>query len=486
MVNKFPNAYHLTNDEVDYELIIRGRLEETGWDLEAKCQILGKLFRNDGRRNRDYPSHNSLYKEYDYILAKVDFFGRMLDRFPDERVVSRLKHYLMRVARSKTPDVTSVRMQSDLMNYIRSIIDGSDEKRSPIKQSKKGVSEIRTERERPLVHNAYAVDVEMSEGKEWEFSDDSRLEPLFFQSLDPSAEETRQQFSQRQLLDRIAELELEIAEANRANEGIHLDTVPNGEGSTYEHSPADELCETCSIKFGGQEICSRIVLDGKADVLLQSEVKDSLNVNITGARDGLTLQVSPVESMSENIVGENGFRRIADKNSSESGKESVERLSVRSTDEIVEPRRTLLEMTKIDRDFGKQDRVPSIVVIESCPIRRRRVLVSDGRAFCRLRDSLATEDVQSRNQKTFYKKSGNANYVINPGKERTPVNNLEQSGKGKVHVFALAFKYVLADAKWVKGAHCYDIEDLSGKRPTILNFKYRRKLYPPNSSLSPT
>ncbi|XP_058836677.1 uncharacterized protein LOC131693124 [Topomyia yanbarensis] len=673
MENRFPNAYHLTNDEVDYELIIRGRLEETRWDLEGKCQFLGKLFRTDARRNREYRSQYTIYQEYNHILAKVDFFGRKLDREPDDRLISRLKHYLLRVTRCKTPDPFSEIMRRDLVDKIHTLLIRSNEKGGPVKQSRKLASE---KHERP-VHNAYAVDFDRPESQDWEAME-SQSELLYPQSLPRSVEECPQQINRSdELLARIAELEHEIAKVNRANqrklnapiendtdntrfdqpfysghgmiesnylhsdwhescvrdgltnswvedhsrdcradeiargrqqlyrfpeefghndrenrqgrsgrverkfqrsegdclhdslqsgysssseevgddqdcpsrsfyersretnhevgysgssyfdtdeldrtrnqyeddlesykplntnitEPIRLDTVPNEAGSTDEHSDTDELWETGltggSTKFGGREIYSCIdkILNNVAIPVIDPMLSDSLVIEETW--DGLMLGISPVPSEGSNRIAhliltsgskveENGFCGIVGKNSGKSGKESGEGLSVPSKCETAESQNTLLENAKIDRDVKKQGRIPSLVKSESCPIRRRRVLVSDGRAYCRLRDSLVTEDVQSRNQKRFYKKSGYVNYNTYSVKEGIPANNLEQSGKGKLYVSVLAFKYVLADAKWVKGAHCYDIEDLSGKRPTILNFKYRRKLYPPNSSLSPT
>lgn len=76
MAAKFPRADHLTNEEVDYELIIRGKRDETIDDLNVKHRLLRNLFFEDVRENRTYNSRYTMDQEYDYIASKLDILNK--------------------------------------------------------------------------------------------------------------------------------------------------------------------------------------------------------------------------------------------------------------------------------------------------------------------------------------------------------------------------------------------------------------------------
>ncbi|XP_058816579.1 uncharacterized protein LOC131679847 [Topomyia yanbarensis] len=122
MASKFPRADHLTNEEVDYELIIRGKVEETKNDSEAKYRLLRNLFYEDVRENRDYPSRFTIEQEFDRVSSIIDVLRGKLEKGPDERCISRLKHYALRVARSIAEDPGSEAMRKELIREIRSVL----------------------------------------------------------------------------------------------------------------------------------------------------------------------------------------------------------------------------------------------------------------------------------------------------------------------------------------------------------------------------
>ncbi|XP_058827826.1 uncharacterized protein LOC131687751 [Topomyia yanbarensis] len=216
MTNPFPHADHLTNEEVDYELVIRGKAEETKCDPEVKYRLLRNLFHEDVRENRDYPSPYTIDQEYDYIMGRVETVSRKLDNGPDERVISRLKHYLLRVMRCQTPDLPSEQMRRELSNHIRSILNRSSGRKGPDeKQSRALAADARRE----------------SLGKEG--VEEGEAGAVGGQSIDDSVEENndigspvsnqgqalegRVSDQSKVLLDRIAQLERELLKSHLAD-----------------------------------------------------------------------------------------------------------------------------------------------------------------------------------------------------------------------------------------------------------------------------
>ncbi|XP_053698701.1 uncharacterized protein LOC128745649 [Sabethes cyaneus] len=130
MSNRFPHADHLTNEEVDYELLIRGKTGELTSEPEAKYRLLRNLFHEDIREKRDYPSPYTVEQEFDYIAGKVDDLSRRLERGSDERVVSRLKHYAMRIARCQAADTNSEKMKRELNEFVREMLSRSNGKKT--------------------------------------------------------------------------------------------------------------------------------------------------------------------------------------------------------------------------------------------------------------------------------------------------------------------------------------------------------------------
>lgn len=135
MAAKFPRADHLTNEEVDYELIIRGKRDETKDELNAKHRLLRNLFFEDVRENKTYTSRYTMDQEYDYIASKLDVLGKRLQKGLDDKSISRLKHYLMRVERCVAEDPRSLQLRDELSQEIKTILNRFSFKDAPTKET---------------------------------------------------------------------------------------------------------------------------------------------------------------------------------------------------------------------------------------------------------------------------------------------------------------------------------------------------------------
>lgn len=125
-----------------------------------------------------------------------------------------------------------------------------------------------------------------------------------------------------------------------------------------------------------------------------------------------------------------------------------------------------------------------------------RNMVSDGREYRKLRDlespyshqlkdgerEKLLEEVRNNLKKayekhaSYYNLRSNANcpsYVVG---EKVLKKNTEQSDKGQKFCSKLAPKYVQAVVRRVVGSHCYDLEDVNGKKLGIFNCKFLKKL----------
>lgn len=88
MDSEFPHVEHLTNEELDYELFIRGRIDDISDDDEANCRLLERLFWEDARMGRGYDSPYTIDQEYDYVSVEIEDLCEQLSEGLDERAVS--------------------------------------------------------------------------------------------------------------------------------------------------------------------------------------------------------------------------------------------------------------------------------------------------------------------------------------------------------------------------------------------------------------
>ncbi|XP_058449045.1 uncharacterized protein LOC131429006 [Malaya genurostris] len=244
MTNKYPHADHLTNEEVDYELVIRGRTGQVKDEPEAKYRLLRNLFYEDARENRDYPSPYTIDQEFDYILGKLEILRGMLDKGPDDRVTSRLKHFLLRVARCKTPDSSSERMQRELLHEIRALLNRTNGRKiTEGKQSRELAADTRRS---DLLSQHEELEVEEdilgAEGRDDQqdltkgtYDRFGSNQGAIKKQLERTPEQvSRVESSQQQqaLLSRIAELEKELSET-RLSASVSRSFISRNARSTF-------------------------------------------------------------------------------------------------------------------------------------------------------------------------------------------------------------------------------------------------------------
>lgn len=119
-MDKLPYAEHLNQEEVDYELLIRGELgEEIGEvDLASKQRHLRTLFKSDSKNMKNYPSPYNIMEEYDYIDGRLTDLVKALKRGFEQRYVSRLLHYYYRAKRCLSENPEENKLKRDLIRRI--------------------------------------------------------------------------------------------------------------------------------------------------------------------------------------------------------------------------------------------------------------------------------------------------------------------------------------------------------------------------------
>lgn len=123
MGSKYPLANHLLDDEVDYELRLRNYVEELGTDMEVKQRLLRRVFYKDAKENREYRSPYTIEQEFDVVFARVSSIRTGLAKGYDDKLISRLKHYFLRVERSIASDEAAEKMKSSLLGNIRDLLE---------------------------------------------------------------------------------------------------------------------------------------------------------------------------------------------------------------------------------------------------------------------------------------------------------------------------------------------------------------------------
>ncbi|XP_062701495.1 uncharacterized protein LOC134285198 [Aedes albopictus] len=126
-MDKFPYAEHLNLEEVDYELLIRGVLDEkiAALDLPSKQRYLRTLFKADLKNLQNYPSPYSISEEYDHINGRITDLVSALERCGlEQRFVSRLLHYYYRAKRCLADQEGEALLKRNLVRRIGECMKG--------------------------------------------------------------------------------------------------------------------------------------------------------------------------------------------------------------------------------------------------------------------------------------------------------------------------------------------------------------------------
>lgn len=119
-MEKLPYAEHLNQEEVDYELLIRGELgeENSNLDLASKQRHLRALFKSDVKNMKNYPSPYNITEEYDYVDGRVSDLMNALKRGVEQRYISRLLHYYYRAKRCLSEQPEENKLKRNLIRRI--------------------------------------------------------------------------------------------------------------------------------------------------------------------------------------------------------------------------------------------------------------------------------------------------------------------------------------------------------------------------------
>ena len=122
MALKFPYANHLTNEEVDYELVLRNQLEERQKDMPIKLRLLRRLFQEDKKTGREYRAPYQFETEVDLITNRIDQIECLLHDGAHANLLSRLRHYYLRVQRNVAANEGGEKTRQRLLNRIEELL----------------------------------------------------------------------------------------------------------------------------------------------------------------------------------------------------------------------------------------------------------------------------------------------------------------------------------------------------------------------------
>lgn len=122
MGSKFPYVVHLLNDDVDYELRVRGRKDDLNKPLEEKQKILRRLYREDKLEKKTYASIYAIDQEYDWMVSHIEKLRAFLEKDPQPKYISRLRYFYMRANRSNTTTEQSEGLKKSILATISELL----------------------------------------------------------------------------------------------------------------------------------------------------------------------------------------------------------------------------------------------------------------------------------------------------------------------------------------------------------------------------
>lgn len=122
MGSKFPYVVHLLNDDVDYELRVRGRKDDLNKPLEEKQKILRRLYREDKLEKKTYASIYAIDQEYDWMVSHIEKLRAFLEKDPHPKYISRLRYFYMRANRSNTTTEQSEGLKKSILATISELL----------------------------------------------------------------------------------------------------------------------------------------------------------------------------------------------------------------------------------------------------------------------------------------------------------------------------------------------------------------------------
>lgn len=123
MAMKFPHARYLSNEEVDYELRLRHKEDETRLNLQTKRDVLRKLFQEDRNEKHTYPDPPYRWEdEMNFVKTKVDGLLLVAQGKVESETRSKLLHYYYRIQRAATQSEEGEKMKGALLGPVSKLL----------------------------------------------------------------------------------------------------------------------------------------------------------------------------------------------------------------------------------------------------------------------------------------------------------------------------------------------------------------------------
>lgn len=115
------NPNDLLEDEIDYELKLR--CLPINESVQEKRQKLRHAQLEEIRKQKIFRVKKSIAQEYDTVKAKVQDIKHVIQFYPEQKLISRLRHYRLRTIRANAMTREQVRMKEELVNEIENLLD---------------------------------------------------------------------------------------------------------------------------------------------------------------------------------------------------------------------------------------------------------------------------------------------------------------------------------------------------------------------------
>lgn len=117
-----PTVDHLLEEEVDFELRLRKQTVDRRENLEDKKRLLRRLFKEDRKYNLSYESVSKYSDEIKTVARSVEEIVAQLRKKFDRNLVSRLRHFLIRVANASVENEEEAAARKEACEQIETVL----------------------------------------------------------------------------------------------------------------------------------------------------------------------------------------------------------------------------------------------------------------------------------------------------------------------------------------------------------------------------
>lgn len=117
-----PTVDHLLEEEVDFELRLRKQAVDRRENLEDKKRLLRRLFKEDRKYNIAYEGISKYSEEIKTITGAVEEIVGQLQKKFDRGLISRLRHFLIRIATASVENEEEATAKKEACGQIESVL----------------------------------------------------------------------------------------------------------------------------------------------------------------------------------------------------------------------------------------------------------------------------------------------------------------------------------------------------------------------------